>query len=72
MLFETRSGNPEARYRARLSAAGAAQSRDQVPAGEPSTTACALERAKAQWLALERQVRAQTEPSSSTCAQGLS
>ena len=61
MLFETRLRRLEARYRARLMAAGA-QVADAARAGEPSAMVSAIERANAQWKALEHRLRS-TVPS---------
>ncbi len=62
MLFETRLRRLEARYRARLSAAGESQLRDPGITGASSTTAHAIERANAQSKALEQSMREQVEP----------
>ena len=62
MLFETRLRRLEERYRARLSAAGAAEPGEPGDAGEPSATAHAIERANAQSKALEQRIRDRIEP----------
>jgi hypothetical protein len=61
MNFESRLRKLESRYRATLSAAGAAQAHYMALAGEPSATACAIERANAQWKELESRKRSIVE-----------
>lgn len=52
-----RQRNPARRYRAVLSAAGAAQAQYLPLAEEPNTTAAAIERANAYWKELEEHRR---------------
>ena len=62
MNIESRLRKLEARYRATLSAAGAAaQAHYFALAGEPSATASAIERANAQWKQLESRKRSIAE-----------
>jgi len=62
MLFETRLRRLEERYRARLSAAGAAQPSEPGSAADPGATAQAIERANAQSKVLEQRIRDGIEP----------
>jgi len=63
MLFESRQRRLEVRYRARLTAAGAAHAAEPALAGGPSATACAIERANAYRKQLEIRMRAAVGPS---------